>query len=273
MSQPLNTRAVTRRDSAPAGSSIASLATRRTSLRRQILFASLLPLFAMGSLLAVYNTVNTLSTVMEQLHARGLSVAGVTAEAVYEDLEKVSNPIFRADLNATAAFNLRAIQDGAFVAIASNDGIVAISARPGLGSKPVQEALERQTDAKTLAVGSERFVVAMRGVQKFDGTGSLGRVYIGLETGTVAAQVRGTLIPTLLLLLAALGAAALLASWFAGRVTRPILEATNAANRISLGDLEASVRPGNNDEIGDLMRALERMRFSLKFMIERTRRK
>jgi methyl-accepting chemotaxis protein len=246
---------------------------RRHSLRRQILLAALLPLLLMGAVLSIYTTFNVSGGVVTALRARGESIAGVTAEAVYEDLEKSSNPVFRADLNATAAFNLRAIRGAGFVAIADPNGIIVVAARSGLGSKPVQEALEGQDMADFVTVGAERFIVTERDVLKFDGTGSLGRVYIGLETTAISSQVWRALIPTLALLLAALGLAACLAIWLAARITRPILNATETANRISLGNLEGCAGEHANDEIGDLMQALERMRFSLKFMMERTKRK
>jgi HAMP domain-containing protein len=200
------------------------------------------------------------------------SIASVTAESVYEDLERVSNPVNRADLNATAAFNLRAISGGAFVAIAAPEGIVVVAARSGLGSKPVQLALEQNPQA-FVRVGIERFVVAQQPVLKYDGTGSLGRVYIGLETTGVMNRVWQALLPTLGLLSFALLLAAGLGTWLADGITRKMLHATQTANRISLGDLEGCTTQHANDEIGDLTRALERMRYSLKFMLERSKRK
>jgi len=60
----------------------------------------------------------------------------------------------------------------------------------------------------------------------------------------------------------------------AGRLTRPIEEITEAANKISLGDLDVpiSVRT-EGDEISELGESLERMRISLKSAIERLRRR
>jgi methyl-accepting chemotaxis protein len=248
---------------------------KRVSLRRQLLLSALLPLLLVGVLLVALTAMNASSAVLSELRARAESVAGVTGESVYTDLERVDNPIYRADLNATAAFNLRAIRDGAFVAIASKEGIVAVAARTGLGSKRVQDALERAALEGTgfVTVNAARFVVARQSVITYDGTGSLGRVYIGLETKAVNEQVWRALLPTLALLLCALATAALLATWLAGRISRKILEATQVANRISLGDLDSSVAQHASDEIGDLTRALERMRYSLKFMIERSKRR
>ena len=251
---------------------------RRSSLRRQILLTALLPLLLIGTLLTVYTSFAASSAVIGALRIRAASIASVTAESVYEDLERVSNPVNRADLNATAAFNLRAIAGGAFVAIAAPEGIVVVAARTGLGSKPVQLALERRDPQMTnqqiyVQVGNEYFVVAQQNVLKYDGTGSLGKVYIGLETTGITARVWQALLPTLGLLVFALLLAASLGTWLAGGITRKMLLATETANRISLGDLEGCTAQHANDEIGDLTRALERMRYSLKFMLERSKRK
>ena len=246
---------------------------RRTSLRRQILLTALLPLLLIGTLLTVYTSLAASSAVMGALRVRAASIASVTAESVYEDLERVSNPVNRADLNATAAFNLRAITGGAFVAIAAPEGIVVVAARAGLGSKPVQLALERDDPQPFVQVGSERFVFAQQNVLKYDGTGSLGKVYIGLETTGVTNRVWQALLPTLGLLVFALLLAGSLGMWLASGITRKILHATQTANRISLGDLEGCTPQHANDEIGDLTRALERMRYSLKFMLERSKRR
>lgn len=260
-------------DSPSSAPATAALIIRRSSLRRQILLTALLPLLLIGTLLTVYTSFAASSAVTGALQVRAASIASVTAESVYEDLERVSNPVNRADLNATAAFNLRAIAGGAFVAIAAPQGIVVVAARSGLGSKPVQLALERGEPQPFVRVGTERFVVAQQSVLKYDGTGSLGRVYIGLETTGIAARVWQALLPTLGLLIFALLLAAALGTWLAGGIARKILHATQTANRISLGDLEGCTAQHANDEIGDLTRALERMRYSLKFMLERSKRK
>ena len=275
-------------NSSSAAAPAAPLIIRRTSLRRQILLTALLPLLLIGTLLTVYTSLAATSAVTGALRVRAASIASVTAESVYEDLERVSNPVNRADLNATAAFNLRAIAGGAFVAIAAPEGIVVVAAQAGLGSKPVQLALEQRdprnrgsqntgqqsTDQQVfLQVGTEHFVVAQQNVLKYDGTGSLGRVYIGLETTGVGARVWQALLPTLGLLVFALLLAAALGTWLAGGIAKKMLHATETANRISLGDLDGCSAQHANDEIGDLTRALERMRYSLKFMLERSKRK
>ncbi|NOY70315.1 MAG: HAMP domain-containing protein [Deltaproteobacteria bacterium] len=57
------------------------------------------------------------------------------------------------------------------------------------------------------------------------------------------------------------------------RLTRSIQYLTEAADRISVGDLEAEIEIKSKDEIGSLADAISRMQDSLRFSIERLRRR
>ncbi len=57
------------------------------------------------------------------------------------------------------------------------------------------------------------------------------------------------------------------------RLTRNIQYLTEAADRISVGDLEAEIEVKSKDEIGSLADAISRMQDSLRFSIERLRRR
>jgi predicted Zn finger-like uncharacterized protein len=57
------------------------------------------------------------------------------------------------------------------------------------------------------------------------------------------------------------------------RLTRNIQYLTEAADRISVGDLEAEIDLHSKDEIGNLADAISRMQDSLRFSIERLRRR
>ena len=57
------------------------------------------------------------------------------------------------------------------------------------------------------------------------------------------------------------------------RLTRNIKYLTEAADRISVGDLEAEIEITSKDEIGNLADAISRMQDSLRFSIERLRRR
>ena len=57
------------------------------------------------------------------------------------------------------------------------------------------------------------------------------------------------------------------------RLTRKIRYLTEAADRISVGDLEAEIEVRSKDEIGSLAEAISRMQDSLRFSIERLRKR
>ena len=63
----------------------------------------------------------------------------------------------------------------------------------------------------------------------------------------------------------------LVALLIARGVTRPLMQLTEVADRISLGDLSAKVTITRKDEIGELAEALRRMQTSLQSAIERLR--
>ena len=78
---------------------------------------------------------------------------------------------------------------------------------------------------------------------------------------------------SLLILLLALAIFGVLVSLFGHRMTGKIKELTQAADRISVGDLDFEVKVKSNDEIGDLAEAISRMQDSIKLSIERLRRR
>jgi HAMP domain-containing protein len=72
-----------------------------------------------------------------------------------------------------------------------------------------------------------------------------------------------------LVLLSAAG----LALIFSSSISKSIIRLTEAADTISLGELDIPVEQKSNDELGDLAEALERMRLSLRSALERLRRR
>jgi methyl-accepting chemotaxis protein len=77
--------------------------------------------------------------------------------------------------------------------------------------------------------------------------------------------------------LALLVATVLLAAacaWFSARaLATPIMKLTDAAERMSLGDLNVKIDVQTRDEIGLLAQALGRMQTSLRMAMERLRKK
>jgi len=63
-------------------------------------------------------------------------------------------------------------------------------------------------------------------------------------------------------------------AWFSGRaLSRPIIRLTDAADRISVGELEVKIDTQRKDEIGDLAEAIARMQDSIRLSIERLRQR
>ena len=77
--------------------------------------------------------------------------------------------------------------------------------------------------------------------------------------------------------LALLAVTALLAAaiaWFSARaLAKPIMKLTDAAERMSMGDLNVQIDVRTSDEIGLLAQAIARMQISLRMALERLRRK
>lgn len=90
-----------------------------------------------------------------------------------------------------------------------------------------------------------------------------------LSTFTSAADAL-TAVSLALGLLAAL--ISVVAAFYTARaITRPIVQLTQIADRISLGELDAQVQVTSRDEIGELAEAIARMQASLQAAIERLR--
>lgn len=82
-----------------------------------------------------------------------------------------------------------------------------------------------------------------------------------------ASQNRGQLVILIIAIITMI--AGILLSFFYGRlISRPITNLTRAADDISKGEISKPVSKETKDEIGDLAEAFERMRVSLKVMIE-----
>jgi methyl-accepting chemotaxis protein len=96
-------------------------------------------------------------------------------------------------------------------------------------------------------------------------TARLGRAQQEAQ-GTVADSRRILVVTTLLAFALAGG----LGFWFAQRITRPILDLRDAANRISAGDLsDTTINRAGTDEVGDLARAFHRMLASVRILMAR----
>ncbi|MBI5033130.1 MAG: HAMP domain-containing protein [Chloroflexi bacterium] len=90
-----------------------------------------------------------------------------------------------------------------------------------------------------------------------------------LSTFTSTADTLRTISIFIVVVVGAL--TAILAIVLARQITRPIIQLTKIADRISLGELDAKIDIDRKDEIGELAEAISRMQASLQAAIERLR--
>jgi len=102
--------------------------------------------------------------------------------------------------------------------------------------------------------------------------GQWGAVHLGFWTDALDEEVRRAVLPVVALIAAAVIASLVLAILLAHGIIHPIRQLTDAAGKISTGDLETPIFSESKDEVGELARSLERMRASLKAAIWRLSR-
>jgi HAMP domain-containing protein len=102
--------------------------------------------------------------------------------------------------------------------------------------------------------------------------GQWGTVHLGFWNDALDKEVSESVLPVVALVVAAVFASLLLAILLAHGIIDPIRQLTDAAGKISTGDLETPIVANSNDEVGELARSLERMRSSLKAAIFRLSR-
>ena len=77
-----------------------------------------------------------------------------------------------------------------------------------------------------------------------------------------------------MVLLASTVVLVLIIAWFSARaIVTPIMKLTDAAERMSLGELNVKIDVKSKDEIGLLAQAIGRMQTSLRLAMNRLRRK
>jgi len=104
--------------------------------------------------------------------------------------------------------------------------------------------------------------------------GLLGFVRVGINKSYIDQQVRRVILNLGLFFLVGIFLAVILAILvITFQVSRPIAYLTNAAHKISMGELEKPVRLQVKNEIRILAEAIERMRMSLKISIERLQKR
>ena len=100
--------------------------------------------------------------------------------------------------------------------------------------------------------------------------GQLGVLRLGIWADGVDAEILRIILPVVKLIASTIGLGILLTIFLAWKINRPILRLVRAARLISSGDLDTPA-PGVEDptEFGELSRAFERMRSSIKAAMTR----
>ena len=246
---------------------------RRSSVRSQTLLTLIVPL-----VLVVVVLVSYLSWALPRQITR--LVAGKAATLSTNVASTLYRPMSTGDMVAadSIAWQARANGEASFVMVVDKDDttILGKAADADVDRGALEEvwAAERtrlEAQGGMVQVGNGQFVAAISPVKDASGK-RLGSVLVGLQGSVVSNELWSVLTPILIVMGLALGLAAAFATGLSARLLRPILAATDQANRISLGDLDRQIELTSNDEIGDLLHSLERMRVSLKSMVSRLRR-
>jgi predicted Zn finger-like uncharacterized protein len=121
---------------------------------------------------------------------------------------------------------------------------------------------------KELNVGGQQLIEYAIKMQ-----GDLGEVHVGMLTKDIDDAIQSTLRPLFFVLgmMAILGSVAFFL--LARNISRPVKQLTDAARRISLGEIDLPVNVKGGGEIAELADSIERMRFSVSSAIERLRKR
>ncbi|MFP4474248.1 MAG: HAMP domain-containing protein [Desulfatibacillaceae bacterium] len=90
------------------------------------------------------------------------------------------------------------------------------------------------------------------------------------RTGKVTENTRDFMVVILIVTIVVIG---FIVAFYGARLTRRITALKEAADRISVGELDTEIDVGHGDEIGDLGDAIGRMQESIRLSIERLRRR
>jgi HAMP domain-containing protein len=263
-------------------------APRRSSIQTKTIVALIVPIILVVAGIVGFLSYQLPTTITTLLKARATAIAAVTAESLRPNFDRGDVSQANIDsLSGLAEGSLLKIPYGAFFMIeheardirqVATDGEQLASADLIKYFKDRQKALDDGTDTglgggEIVNIGGVNYVAS---AASFTSTNMMGHgkawVFMGLKMDPISEALRNTLIPIFVAIGITLLLALAIGTGLARSLLRPIIAATQQANRISLGDLDRTVPNTGNDEIGDLLVALEQMRVSLKSMVARLRR-
>jgi HAMP domain-containing protein len=263
-------------------------APRRSSIQTKTIVALIVPIILVVAGIVGFLSYQLPTTITTLLKARATAIAAVTAESLRPNFDRGDVSQANIDsLSGLAEGSLLKIPYGAFFMIeheardirqVATDGEQIASADLVKYFKDRQKALDAGTDTglgagEIVNIGGVNYVAS---AASFTSSSMMGHgkawVFMGLKMDPINEALRNTLIPIFVAIGITLLLALAIGTGLARSLLRPIIAATQQANRISLGDLDRTVPNTGNDEIGDLLVALEQMRVSLKSMVARLRR-
>jgi HAMP domain-containing protein len=253
----------------------ASAPGRRSSLRNRMIGAFLIPVLGLGIAIGAYIMVALPGVVTRSLESRAFAASYAAGRLMVKDAVQLPDMSALSNLNRSSRELLSSTQDAAFIAVLPEGSDPIISSELNLDSEATAVTLGEQLGTYssnggigTFDAGGQTFTVAASPIQTAsEGSTSLGTVVVALKRDAIASEVMRALVPFSIALLVALGATAALGFRLSGTLISPIMKATDLSNRISMGDLDLEVKAERNDEIGDLLGSLERMRVSLKMLL------
>jgi sensor histidine kinase regulating citrate/malate metabolism len=235
--------------------------SRRLGLKWKIggIFTGVMLILGAIVIAAVYQLTET--TLRDQLDKRALAVATNFSDAV------AGHVAGRNVLALHALARKYTLLDGVAYAYVE-DGKGEIIAHT-LGTFP--EALrqegsggaKRQIMRRELSLGDRTVYETAVPVLE----GQMGGVHVGFWADAVQTEIQRALLPIIAVIAIVPFVGAFLSFLLAHWIVRPIIGLREIADKVTMGDLETSVGGDcvtSSDEIGDLARALERMRSSLK---------
>ena len=252
--------------------------TRRTSVRSQMLRGLILPVVLVGFLTGLYLNYQIPITMQKFLIARANATSSVVASRLVNELPNSEGASQKALLDKINTETRNSVPNAMFVAVsttANGNKILSNSVDANLDASKINAVLDQQASTLTaggvIEVDGKRFVTYAAPIRNAIGQ-ILGTTFAGIDFNVINTEKLNLFVPLFIALLLIVIAAVAFATILANRLVRPIIAAADQANRISLGDLDRTVEIDSNDEIGDLLGSLERMRVSLKSVIGRLRR-
>jgi HAMP domain-containing protein len=262
-------------------------APRRSSIQTKTIVALIIPLLLVVAGIVGFLSYQLPTTITTLLKARATAIAAVTAESL--------RPTFdRGDVTQDSIYLLSGLAEGALLnvpygaffmikhesreieSLSTDTDLDADSTRNYFNARV--KAMDAGTDkglenGDVITIDGKSYIAAAR---QFSAVSRMalgkGYIFVGLKMDPITEALRNTLIPIFVAIGITLLLALAIGTGLARSLLRPIIAATQQAHRISLGDLDRTVPNSGNDEIGDLLTALEQMRVSLKSMVARLRR-